>query len=259
MSRESDTCAVWFCCVCKFPSLCIPPRFVARLDLIAKAYNLPFTPSCSDAAPVSALCPIARRYSGRLPPESECRCTWPLTRFDSSRPGLCYAQRQPRSLILDPQGRDFIHKSGDEGSWHASLSLSFSFPLPLSLPHRSRRVYTSTFARFLRSYRNDVAVKFSSFVRTSRRCRCHSLKHSALLTRNFITRCSISILLPKSTRAKPSPVVLVLRATECTYAHRSLALFRAKRTMQTSHGKFSGIQLGPSLICQNNYRFWLEV
>lgn len=92
------------------------------------------------------LCIRSRRYSGRLP-EAECRCTWPLMRFDSSRPGLCYARRQATESYFSPQGRDFTHKSGDEEPRHASCAHIdlFEFTL-LLLP---------------RPLRNNVPIKFS--------------------------------------------------------------------------------------------------
>lgn len=112
LTRTRERCGF---CVCKFRGLCILCRFVARLDLIAKAYNPPFSSSRSDASPVSALCPVLfRKITG---------VRVPLHLAASIPQGQAMHDARPRSLILDPQGRDFIHKSRNEGPRHASLSL----------------------------------------------------------------------------------------------------------------------------------------
>lgn len=110
----------------------------------------------------------------------ECRCTWPLTRFDSSRPSLCYARRQPLSLILDPQGRDFIHKSGDEGPRHANLSLSLFLPPLIDL---ARFTLLLLRAHFPPSRPQRRFNKIFQFRANSRRCRCHSnIRHCFPIT-----------------------------------------------------------------------------
>lgn len=85
----------------------------------------------------------------------------------SSRPGLdIYAidmTPATEESYFSPQGRDFTHKSGDEELRHANL------------PHRSFRVYTSTFAHLLG---NDVSIKFPLFL--------ESTDITAILTQAFL-------------------------------------------------------------------------